>query len=95
MKKYHYWIVARDEGKPYLIYACPSHEGEEVARQKGLEMMGGLNFEIKRYPTMDRDTASAFYRGVRLEKGEGLKRASQRIGHEKSLNRLRKRRLHL
>ena len=83
----HYWIVARDEtGQPYLLYGGLT---EEIARQKGFEMLGGIDFEIKMYPTVDRNAASAMHRGKRLQAGEGLHRSSERLGHEKSLRRLR------
>lgn len=89
MRRNYYWLVCRDEqGKSYLVFGG---DDESEARQKGLEMLGGIDFEIKRYPTRDKDTASAYYRGVRLEQGEGLSKARQRIGHEKSIKRLRRR----
>lgn len=90
MRRYYYWIVARDEeDKPYLVFG--SDKNEEEARLKGLEMLPGINFEIKRYPTRDLGTASAYFRGKRLETGEGLHKSTQRIGHTKSIERLKKR----
>ena len=89
-KEYHYWISAVDpdnNNKPYLLYACPAREGEESARQKGLELLGGLDFKVKRYPTKDINTASAYLRGKRVEKTHSLGEASRRIGHSKSLKR--------
>ena len=84
-RRYYYWLATRDEnGKPYLIFGGIN---EEEARQKGLDMLGGLDFEIKRYPTRDLATASAFYRGVRLEETHSLSKAGRRIGHDKSLKR--------
>jgi len=90
VRRYYYWLVARDEnGKPYLIFGGDS---EIEARQKGLEMLGGLDFEIKRYPTRDQATASAYLRGKRLEQTHSLEESGRRIGHDKSLKRLRHRR---
>ncbi len=87
MKRNYYWLATRDEnGKPYLILGGDT---EELARQKGLEMLSGLDFEIKKYPTKDLATASAYYRGKRLEQDGSLKEATRRIGHTKSLKRLR------
>jgi len=102
-RQYHLWIVTRDPdtGRPYLIYGAPdfgSDGGEEAARAKGIEMLGGLNFEIKRYPTRSLSEASAYHRGKRLESGEGLRASTQRLGHEKSVERMkqaRRRRLGL
>jgi len=102
VRQYHWWIITRDPdtGRPYLIYGAPdfgSDGGEEAARAKGIEMLGGLNFEIKRYPTRTLSEASAFHRGKRLESGEGLRASTQRLGHEKSVARrlARRRRLGL
>ncbi len=96
MRQYHFWIATRDEaGKSYLIYGCPDRDGESACRDKGIEMLGGLDFEIKRYPTRNLAEASAFYRGKRLERGDGLKAATQRLGHEKSVARMRIRRRRL
>lgn len=90
-RREYWWIVTRDEdGRPHLVFG--SDISEEDARQKGLEMLGGMDFLIKKYPTRDTDMASAFFRGKRLENGEGLKRASQRIGHERSVKRLLRKR---
>ena len=89
MRKQYYWIVTRDEtGKPYLIFGSETSESE--ARQKGLEMLSGMDFEVREFPTRDLSAASAYYRGRRLDNGEGLSAASQRIGHNKSLDRLRR-----
>ena len=91
MRRQYWWIITIDteSGRPMLI---AGGEDENKAREKGLEMLAGLNFELKRYPTRDRNEASAYYRGKRLESGIGLHKAAQRIGHEKSLARLRRRR---
>ncbi len=88
-RRYYYWLAAKDEtGKPYLIFGG---NDEEEARRKGLEILGGLDFEIKRYPTRDLSTASAFYRGVRLDETHSLRESSKRIGHNRSLSRLKDR----
>ena len=89
-RRYYYWLCARDPetGKPYLIFGSDKDEAD--ARQKGLEMLGGVDFEIKRYPTRDLATASAHLRGRRLEQSGSLGVAGKRIGHDKSLRRLRR-----
>jgi len=90
-RRYYYWLVARgDDGKPYLVFGSDKDEAD--ARQRGLELLGGIDFEIKRYPTRDLATASAYLRGKRLEQSRSLGEASKRIGHDKSLRRLRRRR---
>lgn len=91
-QRYYYWIAVRDPdtGKLNLIFG--SDRSEEEARQKAMEMVPGLDFEVKRYPTRSLQAASAFLRGKRLESGEGLKAAQERIGHEKSVKKIRQRR---
>ena len=88
-RRWYYWIVALDQEtkKHYLIYGGLN---ESDARAKGLELLGGVDFEIKKYPTRDLATASSYYRGKRLETTHSLKEASKRIGHGRSLSRLRK-----
>ena len=88
---YHYWIICKDPDsqKPYLVYGCPARDGEETARQKGLEMLNGIDFKLMRYRTRDVNKASSLYRGKRLETTHSLKEASKRIGHSKSLKRLK------
>lgn len=86
----YYWIAARDErGKRYLIFG--SDRSEDEARQKGLEMLGGVDFVIKRYPTRDLSRASSFSKGIRLKETHSLKKATERLGHDKSVRRLRHR----
>lgn len=90
-RDWHFWISANDHGKPYLIYGCPAKEGEEAARMRGFELLPGIDFEIKRLPTRDIGTASSMIRGKRLEETHSLKKASRRIGHQRSIENLRKR----
>jgi hypothetical protein len=91
MREYHYWIVSKDPdtGGYTLIYG---DKDESMARRKGLEMLAGVTFELRRFPTRDLDTASAMFRGKRLEDGEGLHAAKQRLGHERTLKRMIQRR---
>lgn len=87
MKRYYYWIVAFDNGKPYLIFGGAD---EEEARRKGLEILGGIDFQLRRYPTSDLSRASSFFRGKRLDETHSLQDANTRIGHDRSLRRLKK-----
>ncbi len=87
--KQYYWLVTKDDtGKVFLIYGATD---EESARQKGLEMLSGDDFEIKRLPTRNLAMASSLYKGNKLEQTHSLKEASKRLGHEKSLRRDRRR----
>ena len=95
-REYHWWIgaVDPDTGRQHLIYGSAdrgSTGGEDVARSHAFEMLGSLDFELKRLPTRDLSTASALWRGKRLSQGDGLHASSQRIGHEKSVSRMRQR----
>ena len=87
MSKYHYWITCNDPetGKAFLLYAVPAREGETAARQRGFELLGSVDFELKKYPTMDRVRASAILRGKRQEQSHSLRESSRRIGHERSI----------
>ena len=96
-RQYHWWIVSRDEdGRPYVIYGAPdfgSNGGEDVARTKAFEMLGGLDFSLKRMDTRNLDAARARAAGSWLEQGRGLKESARRQGHERSaLRRLERRR---
>ncbi len=92
MDNYYWWITAVDaeSGKNYLIAGGRS---EEEARQKGLEMMGGVDFQIRRLPTRNLSRASSLLKGDKLEHTKSLHEAAQRLGHDKSIDRLKRRRL--
>ncbi len=90
-QRMYYWIVAHDtDNKPYLIFG--SDKSEEDARQQGLEMLGGVDFEIKKFPTRDLASASSMLKGKKLKETHSLKKATERLGHEKSVNRLKNKR---
>jgi len=83
----YFWLVTTDPetGKPYLIYGGSN---EEEARQKGLEILPGIDFEIKMFRTRHLATASSMLRGQRLNGSRSLRDASQPQGHNKSIKRL-------
>lgn len=89
--RYYWWIAAKDsDNHPYLIFG--SENGEDDARRKGLEMLPGTDFEIVRLRTRNQAAASAQYKGVKLGRVHSLDEASRRLGHEKSLRKIRRRR---
>ena len=90
-QRMYYWIVAHDEqtGEDTLIFGSDHSENE--ARQKGLTLLSGINFEIKPLPTRDLGTASAMYKGNKLETTHSLHEAKRRLTHEKGLDRKKKR----
>ena len=90
-RRKYYWIVTTDPdtGKPYLIAGGNT---EEEARSKGFEMLGGIDFEIRGLPTRNLSRASSMVRGKRLEDTHSLRKARERLGHDKSLDRMKRRR---
>lgn len=90
-RRLYYWILARDpeSGKPFLIAGGNT---EQEAREKGLEMLAGVDFEIKGLPTRNLSRASSIIRGKRLEDTHSLRSASEKIGHDRSVRRMMKKR---
>lgn len=87
----YWWITATDpdSGKPYLIAGGRT---EDEARQKGFEMLGGIDFQLKQLPTRNLQRASSLLKGNRLEETKSLHKAAERLGHERTLkNRLNRR----
>jgi len=75
--------------KPFLVWGGLT---EEEARQKGLEIFGGVDFVIKRLKTRDLAKASQIVKYGTLERTHSLKSASKRSGHDRSIKRLRHKR---
>lgn len=90
-RSHYYWIVARDPEtrRPYLL---PGGKTEQEARQKGLEQLNGIDFELRRFPTTDIGRASAMLKGRRLEKTKSLHKSVEHLGHSKTLRRNQRKR---
>ena len=88
-RRKYYWLICQDSdtGKVFLIAGGRT---EDEARQKGLEMLAGIDFEIRGLPTTNLQSASAMVRGKRLEDTHSLHRAKERLGHDKSLERYKR-----
>lgn len=87
--KYYFWIVTSDEtGRPYLL---PGGETEDQAREKGLEILGGIDFDIRKLKTRNQQMASSMLKGRTLEETHSLKKATRRVGHTRSISKLIKR----
>ena len=86
-----YWILTQDPDtrKPFLI---AGGEDESGAHQKALEMLGGVDFEIRGLYTRNMAKASSIIRGKRLEDTHSLHKASERLGHDRSLHKMMRRR---
>jgi hypothetical protein len=84
----YWWITATDpeSGKPYLI---AGGRNEDEARQKAFEMLAGTDFVLKKLPTRSLPRASSLLKGNRLEETKSLHKAAERMGHDRSINRLR------
>lgn len=93
-QRHFFWLITRDPdtGRPILIKGGNT---EEEARQKGLEMLNSLDFDIQDLHTTSMAEASARLRGKRLEEGAGLRDSMHRQLHEKSVERLNQRRRRL
>ena len=88
-RRKYYWLICKDpETKKVFLIAGGSTE--EEARQKGLEMLSGIDFRIEGLPTRNLQTASSIIRGKRLEDTHSLQRARERIGHSKSIERYKR-----
>jgi len=86
--RYYYWITTQNESQPILLYGGLT---ESEAREKGLEMLSGTDFQIKRLPTRDIGAASAYIRGKRLEATHDIHESTRRIGHERTVRRFKHR----
>ena len=86
----YWWIICKDPdtGKPFLIAGGNT---EEETRQKGMEMLGGIDFEVEDLPTRNLSRASSIIRGGRLEDTHSLRQAKERLGHDRSIKRMMRR----
>ena len=87
-----YWILCKDPdtGKPFLIFG--SDISEDDARNRGIEMLSGVDFTIKALRTRNLSRASSMIRGVRLEDTHDLRSAKEKLGHDRSVQRMTRRR---
>lgn len=85
-RRLYFWLLAADPNsqKPYLIFGGNT---EEEARQRGLDLLGGVDFEIRPLRTRNLATASSIIRGARLADTHSLHKASEKIGHSRSVRR--------
>ena len=85
-REQYFWLVCSDPetGRPYLVAGGKT---EEECRQKGLELLGGIDFEIRKLPTRNLARASSLLKGQRLESTKNLHKATERLGHERTVRR--------
>lgn len=82
MPENHWWIVAKQDGRPILIYG---DRNENTARQKGLETLPGIDFKLVSLATSSLPHASQLLRGKVLNEEHDLRSATKRQVHEKGL----------
>ena len=80
MRREYWWLVAKDDtGQRYLIFG--SEKSSDEARQVGFSM--GMNdFEIKKFPTRDLDTASHILKYGVVKKTQDIRNARKRLRHQ-------------
>ena len=81
MARVYWWLTGRSDGKRFLIFG--SESSEDDARQHGLEILGGVDFEIKRLHTKNIAQASRELKGNILEKTSDLGTATKRLKHKR------------
>lgn len=86
-RRRYYWVTYQYSGGKSGLFGPFSTEDE--AREVGLNN-GLIDFDIKLFPTKDQARASQLVKGKRLNDGEGIEKASERLGHERSLRRWQK-----
>ena len=90
-RRKYYWLICQDPDTE-KVFLIAGGSTEEEARSKGLEMLSGIDFEIRGLPTRNLQTASSMVRGKRLEDTQLLSKAKERLGHNRSLDRLKRKR---
>ena len=81
MSRGYWWLVGKNEGRRFLIFG--SDISEDDARQHGLELLGGVNFAIKRLPTKNISEASRQLKGNILEQTKDINTATRRLKHKR------------
>ncbi len=81
LSRSYWWLVGKNEGKTFLIFG--SDKSEEDARQHGFEMLGGVDFQIRRLPTKNISEASRQLKGNILEKTKDIGAATRRLKHKR------------
>ena len=80
MRRWYWWIVAKEEtGQRYLIFG--SEKSEDDCRQKAFEM-GLADFDIKRYPTREVNSASHMLKFGIVKQKWDIRQAGKRLRHK-------------
>ena len=93
-RRRYWWIEGRclDDGKAILLFGSDRSEAE--AREHALELLSGQNIDwtIKMYPTRHLASASQMSKGYKLDETHNVKSSLRRVGHSKTLKRMKTRR---
>jgi hypothetical protein len=81
VRRRYWWLVGTDtDGTPFLVFG--SAVSEQEARQKGLEMLGGVNCEVKELHHRDMGAASHEMKGGTLAESKDIHKALRKLRHK-------------
>ncbi len=83
-----WWLVAVDHGETTLVFG--SDISMEQARQHGLEILPGVDFNVKKLPTRNLARASSLLKGSILEETHSFKDATKKLRHQTPSERMSK-----
>ncbi|MBU2249374.1 MAG: hypothetical protein KKD77_21680 [Gammaproteobacteria bacterium] len=78
--KHYWWLSGVNDGERFLIFG--SDISEDDARRRGLELLRGIDFEVRKLNTKNLASASQKYKGHRLERTRDLRTATRRLRHK-------------
>ena len=90
-RRKYYWILCKDPETQKSMLIKGDFD-ESIARQKAFELLSGIEFEIRGLYTTNMASASQMIRGKRLEDTHDLHTAKQKLGHERSVRRMMRKR---
>ena len=80
----YFWLTGIAEGKPFLLYGGMTFD---EANEHGLEMLAGVDFQIKKLPTRNISQASRMCKYGTLANTHNIVRARERLGHDRTIKR--------
>jgi len=80
LAQHHYWLTGYVDDNRFLIYGGPT---EDQARQHGLEVLSGVDFEIVKLPTRHQPTASRMLKGRVLDATGDIRGATKHLRHKR------------
>ena len=80
----YFWLTGVAEGKPFLLFGGMTFD---EANEHGLEMLSGVDFQIKKLPTRSISAASRMSKYGTLATTHNIVKARERLGHDKTIKR--------